>query len=282
MTSSERGHRTWRARTAKHSLEPSGSAAMGAMGAMGAILTVLPPPWQRRNAHACAGVRALRRPITSPRSTQWTVRLPHCGRAGSVPGGDPDSVRGWPVLDDPVLVDAARPRAAAARDSPSGRCRPPVRASGCGCSTSRTGHRSRAPPGTRRSRPTCTSDAPCPRTSRPTLRGPTRSVGSSRTPSTLTIRRPAPSRPTSSSPGGSSSRQPMRSRRAPQRADGSSCSPTSPAWARRSPRSSGRRRWATSAARDGCSSWPTGPPRSRSATGAARSRRSGTAVWSGS
>ena len=44
---------------------------------------------------------------------------PRCGRgrAGSVRGGDPDSVRGWPVLDDPVLVDAARPRAGAARDS---------------------------------------------------------------------------------------------------------------------------------------------------------------------
>ena len=90
-------------------------------------------------------------------------------------------------------------------------------------------HRSTAPPGTLPSRPTCTSGAPCPRTSRRTLRCPTRSVGSSRTPSILTIRRPAPSRPTRSSPGGSSSKQPMRSRRAPRRADGSSCWPTSPA-----------------------------------------------------
>ena len=46
------------------------------------------------------------------------MRRQRCGRgrADSVRGGDPDSVQGWPVLDDPVLVDAARPRAGVGRE----------------------------------------------------------------------------------------------------------------------------------------------------------------------
>ncbi len=196
--------------------------------------------------------------------------------------GHPGSVRGCPAVAHRVLVDAARHRVGAGRGRHRGRRRLRGRASGCGCSTSPTGRRSRGPPGIGPSGPTCTSAAPCPLTSRPTPRDRTRSGGSSRTPSTATIRRRAPSRPTRSSPGGPSSRRLMRSRRAPRRAGGSSCWPTSPVWARRSPRPSGRRRWASCAARNGCSSWPTDPPRSRSATGAAPSRRWATGVCNGS
>lgn len=70
------------------------------------------------------------------------------GRATSVRARGPGSLAECPPLADPVPADAAVPRAEGGQGARSGRCRSSGRASGCGCSTSPTGPRSKAPPGT--------------------------------------------------------------------------------------------------------------------------------------